>query len=376
MPTEDQAKADQQDSTPTADGNADALAASTASENQSATTADSAPAKEGVAAMDDYMMRLQEALAPAPDADAANDSTQAGENPPAIETDAPPAPQDADQDADPAATDAQEAQPPAAADDEPAPKKELRVRLSDLDARQQEAILLVKQKTKEGEPISLAEAEARVNAKYGVKADSETPSGDPAPAAPTPDALKSQIDQLNADRRKAAEDMDTLKIAELSEQIEDLQLQYIDAREAAKAADLTAEQEFQKQVTESRSKRDRVYPAAADPAHAIHAEADKIWSAMQEQQNPLVFDADAPFKVYQMAANNLGIAPSSTKSSPAPTPRPQAVQQSAVRRQTPQSPVASGGDRTSQTTTASYLPDGEPRSVFEYRDIVHKLKLD
>ena len=91
MPTEDQAQADQQDSTPTADGN-DALVASTASENQSATTADSAPAKEGVAAMDDYMMRLQEALAPAPEADAADDSTQAGENPPADETDAPPAP--------------------------------------------------------------------------------------------------------------------------------------------------------------------------------------------------------------------------------------------------------------------------------------------
>jgi hypothetical protein len=373
MPTEDQAQADQQDSTPTADGN-DALEASTASENQSATTADSAPAKEGVAAMDDYMMRLQEALAPAPEADAAPDSTQAGENPPADETDAPPAP-DAAQDADPAATDEQEAPPPAAADDEPepAPKKELRVRLSDLDSRQQEAILLVKQKAKEGEPISLSEAEARVNAKYGVKPDSETPSSDPAPAAPTPDALKAQIDALKADRRKAAEDMDTLKLTELSEQIEDLQLQYIDAKEAAKAADLTAEQEFQSQVTESRSKRDRVYPAAADPANPIHSEAEKIWNAMQEQGNPLIFDADAPFKVYQMAANNLGIAPSSTKSSPAPTPRPQAVQQSAVRRQTPQSPVASGGDRTSTTTTASPLQNGAPRSVFEYEAMVHGL---
>ena len=247
------------------------------------------------------------------------------------------------------------------------------MRLSDLDAHTQEAILLVKQKAKEGEILSLSEAEARVNAKYGVKADSETLSSDPAPAAPTPDALKAQIDALKADRRKAAEDMDTLKLTELSEQIEDLQLQYIDARETAKAADLTAEQEFQHQVTESRSKRDRVYPAAADSANPIHSEAEKIWNAMQEQGNPLVFDADAPFKVYQMAANNLGIAPSSSKSSPAPTPRPQAVQQSAVRRQTSQSPVASGGDRTSQPTTASTLQNGKPRSVFEYAQMVHNL---
>lgn len=373
MPTDDQAQADQS-TNPTADGNADALAASPASENQPATTADSAPAKEGVAAMDDYMKRLQDALEPATEENAAETDAQAGENPPAADADAPPAP-DADPEPDPAPTDAQD-EPPAAAEDEPAPKKELRVRLSELDARQQEAILLVKQKAKEGKPISLAEAEARVNAKYGVESDSDSLSSSTEPPAPavTPDALKAQIDQLKADRRKAAEDMDTLKIAELSEQIEDLQLQYIDAREAAKVADLTAEQQFQQQVTESRSRRDRVYPVAADPAHAIHAEAERIWNDMQEQQNPLVFDAEAPFKVYQMAANNLGIAPSSSsKTSPAPTPRPQAVQQSAVRRANPQSPVASGGDRTSQTTTASLLPNGKINSVFEYEQLIHRL---
>jgi hypothetical protein len=76
-----------------------------------------------------------------------------------------------------------------------------------------------------------------------------------------------------------------------------------------------------------------------------------------------------------MAANALNIAPASprsAKSSPAPTPRPQAVQQSAVRRQTPHSPVASGGDRTSQPATASFLPNGQKlRSTFEYEQLLH-----
>lgn len=373
MPTNDQAQADQLDSNQTADGNAGAPEApATASENQSATpTADSAPAKEGVAAMDDYMMRLQEALAPAPEGESATDDQQAGDNPPALEgSDAPPA------------EDAAQANPPApeagndtaSEDDTAQGKREFRPRLSSLDDRQKEAILLVKDLKEKGESLSLAEAEARVNAKYGITSDSEKQT-EAAPPAPTPDDLKAQIDQLKADRRKAAEDMDTLKLAELSEQIEDLQLQFLEAREAAKAADLTAEQQFQQQVAESRAKRDSVYPAAAEPNHAIHAEAERIWTAMQDQSNPLIFDADAPFKVYQMAANALGIAPSapSSKSSPAPTPRPQAVQQSAVRRQTPQSPVASGGDRTSQPTTASPLQNGKPRSVFEYEQLVHGL---
>lgn len=375
MPTNDQAQADQLDSTQTADGNAGAPEApATASENQSATTtADSAPAKEGVAAMDDYMMRLQEALAPAPEGEAATDDTQAGVNPPAPEgSDAPPA-EDASQ-ANPPAPEAGNDTPPASEDDTAQGKREFRPRLSSLDDRQKEAILLVKELKEKGESLSLAEAEARVNAKYGITSDSEKQT-EAAQPAPTPDDLKAQIDQLKADRRKAAEDMDTLKLAELSEQIEDLQLQFLEAREAAKAADLTAEQQFQQQVADSRAKRDSVYPAAAEPNHAIHAEAERIWTAMQDQQNPLIFDADAPFKVYQMAANALGIAPSSssTKSSPAPTPRPQAVQQSAVRRPTQQSPVASGGDRTSQPTTASPLQNGKPRSVFEYEQLVHGL---
>jgi hypothetical protein len=373
MPTNDQAQADQTLDTSTADGNASASEAqTTASDNQPATTANTAPATEGVAAMDDYMKRLQEALEPATDEDAAHALEQAGDNPPATKgNDAPPA-NDASQDT-PPATDAVKDTLPASEDDTAQGKREFRPRLSGLDDRQKEAILLVKELKDKGQTLSLAEAEARVNAKYGVTSHSEKQT-EAAPPALTPEDLKAQIDQLKADRRKAAADMDTLKIAEFSEQIEDLQMQYLDARESAKNADLTAEQQFQQQVSESWAKTESVYPAAAD--HAIHAEAERIWAVMQEQKNPIISDADAPFKVYQMAANALGIAPSSSspKSSPAPTPRPQAVQQSAVvRRTNPQSPVASGGDRTTTPTTASPLPNGFPRSTFEYEQMIHSI---
>lgn len=371
MPNDDQAQADQLDNQ-TADGNAGALEApATASENQPATTADSAPAKEGVAAMDDYMMRLQEALAPAPEGEAATDDQQAGDNPPAAEgSDAQPA-EDAAQDQ--AATDGT---PPQASEPEEDSVKR-RQRVTAHDDTNALALQLYRQAANNGAPINFDTAFARAQAALGVSevpVDSEKQSQS-AEIPPAPEEIKSRIDQLKADRRKAAEDMDTIKLAELSEQIEDLQLQFLEAREIEKAREIAETDQFHAQVESSRARRDAVYPASADPNHAIHAEAERIWKAMQENGNPLLEDADAPFQVYQMAANALGIAPSSprsAKSSPAPTPRPQAVQQSAVRRPTLQSPVASGGDRTSQPATASFLPNGQKlRSTFEYEQLLH-----
>jgi len=366
MPNDDQAQADQL-SNPTADGNADALEASPASENQPATTADSAPAKEGVAAMDDYMMRLQEALAPAPEGEAATDEEQAGDNPPADEgSDALPA-DDAAQDQ--AATDGT---PPEAIETEEDSVKR-RQRVTAHDDMNALTLQLYRQAATNGAPINLDTAFARAQAALGiseVSSDSEKP-----PEAPESDysleEIEARLSQLKAERKKAAADIDTVKQNELTEEIEALR----DAREAAKAAESAETEQFHAQVEASRAHRDAVYPATADPNHAIHAEAERIWTAMQENGNPLVHEADAPFRVYQMAANALNIAPASprsAKSSPAPTPRPQAVQQSAVRRQTPHSPVASGGDRTSQPATASFLPNGQKlRSTFEYEQLLH-----
>jgi hypothetical protein len=237
------------------------------------------------------------------------------------------------------------------------------------------ALQIYRQAVNNGTPINFDTAFARAKEALGISdapVDSEKQTENVKPIL-APQEIESKIEQLRAERKEAAANIDTVKQNELTEEIEALRDQLKDAREAV----ITGEQQFQKQVSESYAKTDSIYPAATDPKHPIHAEVERIWSAMQSQENPLISDADAPFKIYQMAANALGIAPSSSssKSSPAPTPRPQAVQQSAaVRRTNQQSPVASGGDRTITPTTASSLPNGLPRSTFEYDQMIHSLQ--
>lgn len=382
MPTNDQAQADKLD-TATADGNASATEAqATASDNQPATTAYTAPATEGVAAMDDYMKRLQEALEPAPDGDAANDGNQAGDNPPATEgNDAPP--NDADQDTLPATDET----PPSPIESEEDSVKR-RQRVTTHDDTNAFALQIYRQSINNGTPINFDTAFARAKNALGISdapVDSEKQTEAVNPILTfaeieakikqsilLPEEIESKIEQLRVERKEAAANIDTVKQNELTEEIESLRDQLIKAREAV----IINEQEFQQQVSESYAKTDSIYPAATDPKHPIHAEVERIWSVMQSQKNPLVSDADAPFKIYQMAANALSIAPSSSssKSSPAPTPRPQAVQQSAaVRRTNQQLPVASGGDRTITPTTALSLPNGLPRSTFEYEQMIHSL---
>jgi hypothetical protein len=368
MPTNDQAQADKLD-TATADGNASATEAqATASDNQPATTAYTAPATEGVAAMDDYMKRLQEALEPAPDGDAANDGDQVGDNPPATEGDDAP-PNDADQDTLPATDET----PPSPIESEEDSVKR-RQRVTTHDDTNAFALQIYRQAVNNGTPINFDTAFARAKNALGISdapVDSEKQTEAVNPTL-TPEEIESKIEQLRAERKEAAANIDTVKQNELTEEIESLRDQLKDAREAV----ITGEQQFQQQVSESYAKTDSIYPAATDPKHPIHTEVERIWSVMQSQKNPLVSDADAPFKIYQMAANALGIAPSSSssKSSPAPTPRPQAVQQSAaVRRTNQQLPVASGGDRTITPTTALSLPNGLPRSTFEYEQMIHSL---
>jgi len=306
-----------------------------------------------VADVDDYNTRLAKALAPA---DPATEQP-AGEIPPAVEPLDPDAPAS-----------------PVASIDGRAPviepsKKEFRPRLSGLDARTQEAILLVKDLKDQGQDITLSEGERRIALKYGEPAQSVAPEVvPPAAALPTSEGIEAQIRGLKADRKAASSNIDTEKMDEITNQIEDLTIQLFDARANEKEANNRAESDFSLAVEDSRARTVQVYPVAADQSHPITAEAARIWKDLEAQANPLIFDQNAPFKVFQMAANNLGIAPGSVasapKSSTSATPKPQAVIQSAVRRPNPV-PVASGAEHTTNGPTAPVI-FGKSRSPHEY----------
>ena len=69
---------------------------------------------------------------------------------------------------------------------------------------------------------------------------------------------------------------------------------------------------------------------------------NEIYESLKDTQNPLVSDPELPWKLTQMAANAIGIAPNSGR--PAPS--------SSVARQN-KPPIASGNARTTAPATIS-----------------------
>jgi hypothetical protein len=67
--------------------------------------------------------------------------------------------------------------------------------------------------------------------------------------------------------------------------------------------------EFTKAVEQSKAEMLRIYPDAGVDESALSKKIIEIADRMEAQGNPLVRQADAPLKIAQMAANELGISP-------------------------------------------------------------------
>lgn len=67
--------------------------------------------------------------------------------------------------------------------------------------------------------------------------------------------------------------------------------------------------EFSKAVEQSKAEMLRIYPDAGVDGSPLSKKILEIADHMEAQHNPLVYQADAPLKIAQMAANELGIPP-------------------------------------------------------------------
>jgi hypothetical protein len=86
---------------------------------------------------------------------------------------------------------------------------------------------------------------------------------------------------------------------------------YVAQPGAAPENDKEAQQkaEFSKAVEQSKAEVLRIYPDAGVDESPLRKKIIEIADRMEAQGNPLVHQADAPLKVAQMAANELGIPP-------------------------------------------------------------------
>jgi hypothetical protein len=166
--------------------------------------------------------------------------------------------------------------------------------------------------------ITFDEAWNRVN---GRQAEAKAPEVEPEPAlqVAAPEAIQSEIDALRAERKNAAESADTVRMAEIEDEIDAAKDRLAESR-AAKA---TALQQANRAVLTSKETAQQFYPAIKDPNSALSRKWDEIHDRLKALNDPLLDRPDAPLRITQMAAAEEGIAPANPKAgAPAPKASP------------------------------------------------------
>jgi len=155
----------------------------------------------------------------------------------------------------------------------------------------------------------------------GQKQDDDPEAGgDDAPEAEEPRTVATAREELLDLRRQHKEAMQNVELddaAEIFEKIENLRDEIDDLKVTDASRAQQEEQKFNSQVTDSQNQAVRYYPDTTDASSALVKEMEAIDQRLKSTGNELFFDPDKPFKLAQMAANTLGIAPADPKAKPA-----------------------------------------------------------
>lgn len=241
------------------------------------------------------------------------------------------------------------------------------------------------------EGIDFDEAWTRVTGKKSAAADAIEPGsmvGDAAPVPRSRSEIDADIQAKKSEKRQAASDLDTLKMLDLDEEIESLrgELGHLEKTESEAAS--RAAVQFERDVSEAEVKALAFYPEAGQTGTALHQKIIEIADRLENSENPLVYQAEAPLKIAQMAANELGIAPAdpNRKATPAngasnpststAATHPQSVRQvAASRSMQPAVAPASGADRTTHGNGSTPVALKKIRSVHDYEELKESLGL-
>lgn len=198
-----------------------------------------------------------------------------------------------------------------------------RIRLTDLDEHERFAVKLFRDAKASGKPLSMAEAEKRARIAYGIEepaAANETAQTDTQQAPSTVADLDTKLKDLRTQYREAARQVDTEKMAELMEQIDDTRDQISVARQNETVSmDLEATQ-----LQETKKDLREKFPDFANKGSALSIEWTRIHAEMEARKDPILNGSPASVTRYitLLAADNLGVAPVAKKaasSTPATT---------------------------------------------------------
>lgn len=232
-----------------------------------------------------------------------------------------------------------------------------RIRLTNFSDVEKLALQLKRTAAKNGETITLAEAETRAKAALGIKDQSAQTGAADTGKPKTVAEVDAKIAELKAARTKArTEDLDFKEADRLDNEIDALREHKLTLRE---------------QTAETASKEQAAYNKAFDAAEGQasglydfvkQAESEgfkrmaEIDRQLEANRDPLFNDPSKPLVIAQMVARELKIAPKSpTAAKPGATGKPVVTARPAVSTTVPPKktvpPVASGASRTSTSTT-------------------------
>ena len=226
-----------------------------------------------------------------------------------------------------------EKEPEATEDTEDPNKLPERVRVGNWSEVERKAIAL----RARNPDMSLDEALAKIKGNEPEKAEETKQS------VPSLDEVEAQVAKVKADRKQALKDLDFEKLGDLDETLDGLREKQAQLRESAKEAEVEARASYQRSVEDSKRKAVSFYPDTTNKESQLVRRMVEIDNALKEQDNPLYYSADKPFKIAQMAGNDLGIAPKdpNRKIEKVVTPAPSSASRKAI-----QAPIASGNARS------------------------------
>jgi len=160
-----------------------------------------------------------------------------------------------------------------------------------------------------------------------------------------PSEVLDKIENSVKAKAEALKNLEFDKAAELELEVIKLQREMRKAEQLSEEARLVERETRVRKVEEAKSKAVRYYPDSADENSGLVKTMNEIYESLKSTQNPLIHDPEMPWKLTQMAANQLGIAPK-VNGVKAVARAPSSIPV----KQRNQAPIASGNARTTQPT--------------------------
>jgi hypothetical protein len=167
-----------------------------------------------------------------------------------------------------------------------------------------------------------------------------------------PADIETKIDEVAQAKAAAFKNLEFDKVAELEVEMLKLNKELRKSERMATERESVQQTQRAKGIEEAKARAVEFYPDAGKADSALVKKMNEIFDTMVDTGNPLVKDPSMPFKLTQMAANELGIAPRNP-SAKAPSP--------SVARKAPSIQPASGNARTT------------PQAPLNARDLADKL---